>query len=322
MKKRALITGISGMDASHLADFLLTKNYEIFGLDRWKSAYNYQNINHIIDKIKIHCADLTDQHSITRVVKEVQPDEVYNFAAQSFVGESWQIPELTSNVTGLGVLRVLEAIRESNKNIKFFQASSSEMFAKSNGPIDENGIICPVSPYGISKTYGHLITNSYRENYKIYAVSGILFNHESERRSLQFVTRKITNGVAKIYTGKIDKIYLGNLDSERDWGYAPDFVEGMWASLQQENPENFVLAAGKPKSIANLCQVAFNSVGIDDWQKFVDIDRNFYRPYDKRCIWGNYSKAEAKLNWNPKTPFDKWVSHMVKCDIEISKETK
>jgi GDPmannose 4,6-dehydratase len=315
MAKKALITGISGMDASHLADFLLTKDYEIYGIDRWKSVYNYPNIEHIKDKIKIFCADLTDQHSITRVVKEVQPDEVYNFAAQSFVGESWQIPEMTSNVTGLGVLRVLEAIKETNKNIRFFQASSSEMFAKSNGSIDENGIICPISPYGISKTYGHLITNSYRENHKIYAVSGILFNHESERRSLQFVTRKITNGVANIYKGKINKIYLGNLDSERDWGYAPDFVEGMWASLQQENSENFIFAAGKPKSIASLCQVAFNSVGIEDWQNYVGIDKNFYRPYDKRSIWGNYSKAEAKLNWYPKTSFEKWVSHMVQCDL-------
>jgi GDPmannose 4,6-dehydratase len=316
MKKRALLTGISGMDASHLADFLLTKNYEVFGIDRWKSVYNYNNLSHIIDKISIHIADLSDQHSLTRIIKEINPDEIYNFAAQSFVGESWQIPEYTSNITGLGVLRVLEAIRETNKNIRFFQASSSEMYAQSKGCLDENGIICPISPYGISKTYGHLITNSYRENYKIYAVSGILFNHESERRSLQFVTRKITNGVAKIFKGQADKIYLGNLDSERDWGYAPDFVKGMWASLQLENPENFVFAAGRPKSISNLCQVAFNSVGIEDWQKYVGIDKQFYRPYDKRCIWGNYSKAEAKLNWTPETSFSSWVGHMVKCDLE------
>lgn len=320
MSKTALITGINGMDGSHLAEFLLSKGYKVYGIERWKSSYNHENLAKVKDKIVILRADLTDQHSVTRAIKESMPDEVYNFAAQSFVGESWNIPDLTVNVTGIGALKVLEAIREVNRDIRFFQASSSEMFAKLNGQIDENGLICPVSPYGIAKTTAHLITNAYRDNFKIYAVSGILFNHESERRNIQFVTRKITDGVARIFLGLQDKIYLGNLDSERDWGYAPDFVKGMWASLQLENPENFVFAAGKPKSISNMCQAAFNTVGIENWQDYVGIDKQFYRPYDKRCIWGNYSKAEAKLNWTPETSFEKWVKIMVDNDINLLKK--
>lgn len=319
MRKVALITGITGMDGSHLAEFLLEKNYIVFGMERWKSNYNYDNLSNIIDKVTLIKGDLTDQQSINRIIKQCNPDEIYNLASQSFVGDSWDLADLTLNVTGLGVLKILEAIKDYNKNIKFFQASSSEMFAKSNGCIDENGNICPVSPYGISKTAGHLLVNAYRNNYNLFAVSGIMFNHESERRNVQFVTRKITNAVAKIYLGLQDKILLGNLDSERDWGYAPDYVKGMWASLQHQNPGNYIFATGQTKTIAQLVETAFGVVGIENWQKYVGIDPKFYRPYDKRCISGNISKAKTILDWNPETSFDDWVKIMVENDINLLK---
>ncbi len=246
-KKRALVTGITGMDGSHLADLLLSKDYEVFGLERRTSVKNNTNVEHLDGKINIISGDLTDQNSILRAIKQSEPDEIYNIGAQSFVAESWNTPEMTSNTTGMGVLRMLEAIREYGKKTKFYQASSSEMFGKmGTEPANENTPFYPRSPYGVAKLYGHWITKNYRESYDMFNCSGILFNHESERRGHEFVTRKITDGVAKIHLGLADKLYLGNLDAKRDWGYAPDYVEGMWLMMQQEKSDDYVLATGKP----------------------------------------------------------------------------
>lgn len=320
--KRALITGITGMDGSHLADFLLSKNYEVFGLERWRSSTNYSNINHIMDKIHLLKGDLSDQNSITRCVKECQPHEIYNFAAESFVGTSWALPEQTSNITGLGVLRVLEAIREVDKNIKFYQASSSEMFGITHGITNESGILNPISPYGVAKVFGHLITKNYRESYNIFAVSGMLFNHESERRGLHFVTRKITNGVAKIKLGLNKNILLGNIDAKRDWGYAPDFVEGIWQMLQLADPDDFVLASGNPRSIRDFIKVAFHHIGISNWEDYILFDPNLLRPVDNNFLWGDYSKANQKFGWTPKTKFETWVGKMIDNDISILENKK
>ena len=266
MKKIALITGISGMDGSHLADFLLQKNYEVSGLVRRTSNFYSGNISHILDKITLIKGDITDQNSLLRAIKDSNPDEVYNLAAQSFVGESWNTPEQTSDVTGVGVLRILEAIREYNPKIKFYQASSSEMFGRMvENPANEKTPFYPRSPYGVSKLYGHWITINYRESYNIFACSGILFNHESERRGIEFVTRKISDGVAKIHLGLSNNISLGNLDSRRDWGYSMDYVEAMWLMLQQEKPEDYVIATGIDHSIKDFLTHAFKVVGIDNW---------------------------------------------------------
>jgi GDPmannose 4,6-dehydratase len=317
MSKRALITGITGMDGSHLAEFLLSKNYEVYGLERWKSHSDYQNISHLLDRITLLKGDLTDQNSIVRCLNVCKPNEVYNLAAQSFVGDSWTMPELTSDITGLGVLRILEAIRETDKDIRFYQASSSEIFGRTKGITDENALINPISPYGVAKAYGHMITKTYREGHNLYAVSGLLFNHESERRGLQFVTRKITNGVAKIKLGLENSISLGNIESKRDWGYAPDFVSGMWQMLQQEKPSDFVLASGEAKSIKEFLQVAFSCVGIEDWEKYIVVDQRYFRPTDNNFLWGNYTKAYNAFGWTPKTPFETWVKKMVDHDLRL-----
>jgi GDPmannose 4,6-dehydratase len=317
MSKRALITGITGMDGSHLAEFLLSKNYEVYGLERWKSHSDYQNISHLLDRITLLKGDLTDQNSIVRCLNVCKPNEVYNLAAQSFVGDSWTMPELTSDITGLGVLRILEAIRETDKDIRFYQASSSEIFGRTKGITDENALINPISPYGVAKAYGHMITKTYREGHNLYAVSGLLFNHESERRGLQFVTRKITNGVAKIKLGLENSISLGNIESKRDWGYAPDFVSGMWQMLQQEKPSDFVLASGEAKSIKEFLQVAFSCVGIQDWEKYIVVDQRYFRPTDNNFLWGNYTKAYNAFGWTPKTPFETWVKKMVDHDLRL-----
>lgn len=317
MSKRALITGITGMDGSHLAEFLLSKNYEVYGLERWKSHSDYQNISHLLDRITLLKGDLTDQNSIVRCLNVCKPNEVYNLAAQSFVGDSWTMPELTSDITGLGVLRILEAIRETDKDIRFYQASSSEIFGRTKGITDENALINPISPYGVAKAYGHMITKTYREGHNLYAVSGLLFNHESERRGLQFVTRKITNGVAKIKLGIENSISLGNIESKRDWGYAPDFVSGMWQMLQQEKPSDFVLASGEAKSIKEFLQVAFSCVGIEDWEKYIVVDQRYFRPTDNNFLWGNYTKAYNAFGWTPKTPFETWVKKMVDHDLRL-----
>lgn len=318
MKKRALITGINGMDGSHLADLLLTKGYDVFGMERRRSVEERINTEHINDKINFLKGDLSDQNSLLRCLKECEPHEVYNLAAQSFVGESWSMPEQTSDITGLGVLRMLEAIREHNTSIKFYQASSSEMFGRmAEDPARESTPFYPRSPYGVAKLYGHWITKNYRESYDMFTCSGILFNHESERRGLEFVTRKITNGVAKIHLGLADKISLGNLDARRDWGYAPDYVEGMWMMLQQNNPDDFVLATGETHSIQDFLKTAFEIIGISDWSPFIVIDQKLIRPAEVDFLRGDPAKANHVLGWKPKTVFVDIVRKMVLNDIQI-----
>ena len=324
MAKRALVTGVNGMDGSHLADFLLSKGYEVWGMERRSSAKNRTNTKHLEGKITFVNGDMTDQNSLVRCLKESDPDEVYNLAAQSFVGESWNTPEYTSEVTGLGVLRMLEAIREYGKPVKFYQASSSEMFGRMiENPANEETPFYPRSPYGVSKLYGHWITKNYRESYGIYTCSGILFNHESERRGIEFVTRKITDGVARIHLGLSDSISLGNLEAKRDWGYAPDYVEAMWLMMQQETPDDFVIATGETRSIRELLTAAFNEVNIDDWEKYVKQDPRFMRPAEVDVLRGDCTKAKNVLGWSPKVSFEEMVSRMVKNDIAlISGETR
>jgi GDPmannose 4,6-dehydratase len=319
--KKALITGINGMDGSHLADLLLIKGYTVYGMERRSSVPNRENTKHLEDKITFLSGDLTDQNSLLRCLKESNPDEVYNLASQSFVGQSWNIPEQTSDVTGLGVLRILEAIREYNPKIKFYQASSSEMFGRMvENPAKETTPFYPRSPYGVAKLYGHWITKNYRESYNMFACSGILFNHESERRGIEFVTRKISDGVARIKLGLSDNITLGNLDAKRDWGYAPDYVEAMWMMLQQETPKDYVIATGKTHSIKDFLTEAFNHVGIKDWSKYIKQDPRFMRPAEVDVLRGNYSEAELYMNWKPKTTFSELVEKMVNNDLKLLKK--
>jgi GDPmannose 4,6-dehydratase len=317
MNKKALITGINGMDGSHLADFLLEKGYEIYGLERRSSSENRTNIKHLEGKIHLLKGDLTDQNSLLRALKESNPDEVYNLAAQSFVGESWNTPEQTSNVTGLGVLRILEAIREyGHEKIKFYQASSSEMFGRMvENPAKETTPFYPRSPYGVAKLYGHWITKNYRESYNMFACSGILFNHESERRGIEFVTRKISDGVARIHLGLSDYISLGNLEAKRDWGYAPDYVEAMWLMLQQDKADDYVIATGETRSIKEFLDEAFNCIGITDWSSYIKQDPRFMRPAEVDVLRGDHSKAKKELGWSPKTSFSNMVKKMVENDI-------
>ena len=316
--KRALITGVNGMDGSYLADLLLEKGYFVYGMERRTSSPNRVNTGHLEDKITFLNGDLTDQNSLFRVIKESDPDEIYNLGSQSFVGESWNTPEQTSDVSGMGCLRMLEAIREYGKDIKFYQASTSEMFGKMvENPANENTPFYPRSPYGVAKLYAHWMTKNYRESYDMFNVSGILFNHESERRGIEFVTRKITDGVAKVHLGYEDHIKLGNLDSRRDWGYAPDYVECIWLMLQQDKPEDFVIATGKSHSIRDFLDVAFNCVGIDDWSNYVVQDERYMRPAEIDVLCGDSSKAKEKLGWSPKTSFEDMVERMVKRDISI-----
>tara|TARA_Y100000034_G_scaffold40406_1_gene49816 strand:+ start:20331 stop:21305 length:975 start_codon:yes stop_codon:yes gene_type:complete len=317
LKKSALITGINGMDGSHLADFLLQKDYAVFGLERRISNRVRVNTKHVEDKIEFISGDITDQSSILNAINLCKPDEIYNLAAQSFVGESWNTPNLTTNVTGVGVLRVLEAIRESGENIRFYQASTSEMFGKAvECPANEKTPFYPRSPYGVSKLYGHWITKNYRESYGMFNCSGILFNHESERRGIQFVTRKITDGVARISLGLADKITLGNLDAKRDWGYAADYVEAMWLMLQQEKPDDYVIATGECYSVREFLDRSFKCAGIDDWEKYVKQDKRFMRPAEVDVLIGDYSKAKNTFGWKPTTSFDDLVDRMVKSDIK------
>ena len=273
--KKALITGINGMDGSYLADLLLEKGYEVYGMERRNSTLNRTNTIHLVDRITFLRGDLTDQNSLLRCLKKSDPDEVYNLGSQSFVGESWNTPEQTGDVTGLGVLRMLEAIRVYGKSIKFYQASTSEMFGRMEKYAKENTPFYPRSPYGVAKLYAHWITVNYRESYDMFNVSGILFNHESERRGVEFVTRKITDGVAKIKLGLEDYITLGNLDSKRDWGYSPDYVESMWMMLQQDSPDDYVIATGKDHTIREFLDAAFTSVDITDWENYVKQDPRF-----------------------------------------------
>ncbi len=315
--KRALITGITGQDGSYLAEFLLTKGYQVFGLTRRTSTMNFERIEKIIEKIELVQGDLIDQGSLDAAIKEIQPDEVYNLAAQSFVPTSWNQPVLTGEVTALGVTRVLEAIRKVKPDTKFYQASSSEMFGKVRQvPQNEGTPFYPRSPYGVSKVYGHWITVNYRESYNLFAVSGILFNHESPRRGLEFVTRKISYEIARIKMGLSERLVLGNLDAKRDWGYAPDYVEAMWLMLQQDKPEDYVIATGETHSVREFVQLAFAVVGISNWQNYVERDPRFMRPAEVEMLVGDASKAKKKLGWQPKTSFQELVQIMVEADLK------
>ena len=319
---KALITGITGQDGSYLADLLLAKNYEVWGMVRRSSTETFDRIQHIRDKVKIRQADLLDQLSLIRLMEEVQPEEVYNFAAQSFVPTSWEQPVLTAEFDAVGVCRVLEAIRLVNPKIKFYQASSSEMFGKVREvPQKETTPFYPRSPYGVAKVYGHFITVNYRESYGLFAVSGILFNHESPRRGLEFVSRKVTDGVARIKLGLADKLYLGNLDAKRDWGFAGDYVDAVYRMLQQKEPLDYVISSGQSHSVKELVQSAFSYVGLN-WEKHVKTDPKLVRPAEVDILLGDSSLAQKNLGWKPKTSFVELVKMMVDADLERLKTLK
>ena len=323
MNKRALITGINGQDGSYMADFLLSKGYTVFGMERRSSRDARELSKHLESNPNFTFVngDMCDQNSLLRCLKISDPDEVYNFAAQSFVGESWNTPEHTSEVTAVGVLRILEAIREYGKSVRFYQASSSEMFGKMvENPATENTPFYPRSPYGVAKLYGHWITKNYRESYNMFNVSGILFNHESERRGMEFVTRKITHNVAKISLGQSDGFSLGNLDAKRDWGYAPDYVKAAWMMLQQDTPNDYIIATGETRSVREFLDVSFACIGVSDWQKYVHIDPKFFRPAEVDILRGDFSRAKSDLGWEPSTPFETWVPRMVNHDIQLLKD--
>ncbi|MGE3063047.1 MAG: GDP-mannose 4,6-dehydratase [bacterium] len=314
--KRALITGITGQDGSYLAEYLLEKGYEVYGMVRRSSTENFERINHIKEKIGFYQADLLDFSSLIEMVDEVKPDEIYNLAAQSFVPTSWKQPILTGEFTALGVTRILEAIKLTNKKIKLYQASSSEMFGKVlEVPQKENTPFYPRSPYGVAKVYGHFITVNYRESYGIFACSGILFNHESPRRGREFVTKKITESVAKIKLGLQEKLHLGNLKAERDWGFAGDYVRAMHLMLQHEKPEDFVIATGETHSVEEFAKIAFDRVGLD-YKKYVVVDEKFMRPAEVDQLVGDYSKAKRLLKWEPSVTFKQLVEMMVDFDME------
>ena len=315
--KRALITGITGMDGSHLADFLLDKGYEVFGMERRTSTKNRVNTSHLENKITFLMGDLTDQSSLFRVLEQSDPDEVYNLASQSFVKESWNTPEQSADATGVGTLRMLEAIRMSGKSPKFYQASTSEMYGKMEDLANEDTKFYPRSPYGVAKLYAHWISVNYRESYDMFNVCGLLFNHESERRGREFVTRKITDGVARIQLGLEDYVTLGNLDVKRDWGYAPDYVEAMWMMLQQDTPQNYVIATGEYHTLEDFLDSSFKHIGIDDWSKYVKQDERYMRPADVYYLRGDSTRAKNELGWEPKTSFEDMVSKMVTNDIEL-----
>ena len=303
MAKQALITGITGQDGSYLAELLLDKGYEVYGMVRRSSTENFERIGHLTDRVRLVQADLLDQSSLVEALEEAQPEEVYNLGAQSFVPTSWRQPVLTAEFTAVGVTRLLEAIRRVNPDIRFYQASSSEMFGKVREvPQTETTPFYPRSPYGVAKAYGHFITVNYRESYGLFAVSGILFNHESPRRGLEFVTRKISDGVARIKLGHADEVRLGNLDSKRDWGYAGDYVEGMWMMLQQDEPEDFVLATGEEHSVREFAEIAFGHVGLD-YEQYVRTDPEFLRPAEVDHLVGDASKARTQLVWEPRVTF-------------------
>ena len=315
--KRALITGITGQDGSYLAELLLEKGYEVHGIVRRSSTESFERIGHLTGKIHLHQADLLDQLSLIDCIKVANPDEVYNLAAQSFVPTSWKQPVLTSEFTAIGVTRVLEAIKLLGKDrIRFYQASSSEMFGKVQAvPQTETTPFYPRSPYGVAKLYGHWITINYRESYGMYCVSGILFNHESERRGKEFVTRKVTDGVARIKLGLAKELRLGNLDSKRDWGFAGDYVRAMWLMLQQDKPDDFVIATGETHTVEKLVDTAFKAVDLD-WKKYVKIDPALVRPAEVDLLIGDPALAYEKLGWKPEVTFEQLIHRMVKADLE------
>ena len=313
---KALITGVTGQDGSYLAELLLSKGYEVVGVVRRTSHDSYERIEHLLERIQVVAADLLDQHSLTVVLQETQPDEVYNLAAQSYVPTSWTQPVLTGEFTALGVTRILEAVRLVHPRAKFYQASSSEMFGRvTETPQRETTPFYPRSPYGVAKVYGHWITVNYRESYNLYAVSGILFNHESPRRGIEFVTRKVTDGVARIKLGLAKEILLGNLDARRDWGYAGDYVEAMWRMLQQPTPQDYVVGTGQTHSVRDLVDAAFGHVGLD-WRKYVKSDPRFMRPAEVDLLQADPSKAKRELGWSPTVKFGELVAMMVDADLE------
>ncbi len=314
--KRALITGITGQDGSYLAEFLLEKGYTVFGMVRRASKDNFERIEHFLPRLEIRQADLLDQLSVIRVLEESRPHEVYNLAAQSFVPTSWNQPVLTAEFTALGVTRMLDAVRLVDPGVRFYQASSSEMFGKvRETPQNERTPFHPRSPYGVAKVYGHHITVNYRESYGLFACSGILFNHESPRRGLEFVTRKVTDAAARIKYGLAREVRLGNLDARRDWGFAADYVQAMWLMLQQDQPDDYVVASGESHSVQELVEHAFEYVGLD-WQGYVVVDPMFKRPAEVDALLGDASKARAKLGWAPTVNFPEMVRMMVQADLD------
>ncbi|MBK5223752.1 MAG: GDP-mannose 4,6-dehydratase [Acidimicrobiia bacterium] len=317
MTKRALITGITGQDGSYLAELLLDEGYEVVGMVRRSSTVNFERIAHIQDRVTLVPGDLLDEVSLINILREHRPEEVYNLAAQSFVQTSFGQPVLTGEITALGVTRLLDAIRIVDPDIRFYQASTSEMFGKVQAvPQTEETDFYPRSPYGVAKLYGHWITINYRESYQMHASSGILFNHESPRRGHEFVTRKITHAVAQIKLGQLDTLALGNLDAQRDWGFAGDYVEAMWLMLQQEEPDDFVIATGSTHSVREFCEVAFSHVGLD-YEQYVTMDQRFVRPAEVDLLIGDPGKAKEKLGWEPKTTFAELITMMVDADIDL-----
>lgn len=315
--KKALITGITGQDGSYLAEFLLEKGYKVFGLQRRSSSTNLERVEHLLKEgVELVSGDLIDQNSLIQALEEIKPVEVYNLGAQSFVPTSWNQPLLTGEVTALGVTRLLEAVRTVNPKMKFYQASSSEMFGKvRETPQSEKTPFYPRSPYGVAKAYGHWITVNYRESYNMFAVSGILFNHESPRRGLEFVTRKVSWGVARIKAGLTKELRLGNLEAKRDWGFAGDFVKAMWMMLQQDEPRDYVIATGKTHSVREMCEIAFSRVGLN-YEDFVFQDPRFFRPAEVHILMGDASKAYQELGWKPEMDFKTLIEMMVDADVE------
>jgi GDPmannose 4,6-dehydratase len=317
MAKRALVTGITGQDGSYLAELLLEKGYEVHGMVRRSSTETFQRLEQVRDRLTLHTGDLLDQRSLVDVLRACEPDEIYNLAAMSFVAASWSQPVLTAEFTATGVTRMLEAMREVSPEARFYQASSSEMFGQVlEVPQRETTPFYPRSPYGVAKCYGHFITVNYRESYDLFACSGILFNHESERRGLEFVTRKVTHGAAAIKLGLADELALGNLDAERDWGYAKDYVEAMWLMLQEDEPDDYVIATGEAHSVRELVNLAFEHVELDP-EQHVRIDPRYMRPAEVEHLVGDSSKAAEKLGWEPQTTFDEMVRLMVDADLEM-----
>lgn len=325
--KKALITGVTGQDGSYLAELLLEKEYEVHGVMRRASTFNTARIEHLyqdphIEGVRffLHYGDLADANTIRKLIYNIRPDEIYNLGAQSHVRVSFDIPEYTANITGLGTLRILEAIKDyehdTSAKVKFYQASSSELFGDAPPPQNEFTPFSPRSPYGIAKLFSYQTAKNYREAYGIFAVNGILFNHESPRRGETFVTRKITKGIASIVAGKADKIYLGNLDAKRDWGYAPEYVEAMWRMLQQPEPEDFVIGTGESHTVREFCEFGFRHAGLGDWQKYVGIDHRYFRPTEVDCLLADPRKAKEKLGWEAKVKFEELAKIMVDADLK------
>ena len=315
MARTALITGITGQDGSYLAELLLNNNYEVHGVVRRSSRNRLERLEGIISQIHLHDGDLLDSGSLSRILKKSDPDEVYNLAAQSFVPSSWSQPLLTSEVTAIGVTRILEAIQAYNPNIRFFQASSSEIFGQSVDSVQsEQTMVRPRSPYGVSKAYGHFITVNYRESFEMFAVSGILFNHESPRRGTEFVSRKISLGAAKIKLGMQQKLSLGNLDAERDWGHASDYVRAMWMMLNRDQPKDYIVATGNKHTVRDFAQIAFGCVGLN-WEAYVDVDPGLYRPAEVDALCGDASLIKDELQWEPSVSFESLIAEMVECDL-------